>query len=330
MRPVVWISDPALRDRVSSLGSEAVHVSSLHEFLNCKGDVATLYFVDETTLKELSIPETPIPGPVVVVCDDTLATAIGWLQPYPWLAHVISKGMLEHPMAAEHLKNLLATLVASRPRLLDWLPETMAGRRVKLTQSNRRAERLERMGAFFESKGVTPRTVQVLRDAAEELLTNAFYNAPVTAGALARPVSRTQEIELPDEHGCDLAYGCRDDLAIVRVRDPFGSFTRRRLVEILSRCAKMDMSVQVDETMGGAGLGMWRIFSGATFVAISVIQHRKTEVLVGVAKRATRGPRPFAFHLFFTSDPSERRRHWEEDSRSRPSSQSVMLILKPE
>ena len=45
------------------------------------------------------------------------------------------------------------------------------------------------------------------------------------------------------------------------------------------------MKVEVDETMGGAGLGMWRIFSGASFVAVSVLKHRHTEVLVGVAKR---------------------------------------------
>jgi hypothetical protein len=83
------------------------------------------------------------------------------------------------------------------------------------------------------------------------------------------------------------------------VRDPFGSLTRARLVEVLHRCARTDMGVEVDETMGGAGLGLWRIFSAASFVAISVVDRRYTEFLVGIGKRVASAARPFAFHLFF-------------------------------
>jgi hypothetical protein len=196
-----------------------------------------------------------------------------------------------------------------------------------LTHSSKRVARLERMGEFFESKAVSPRTTQLLRDAAEELLTNAFYDAPVAAGAMKKPVSRTQDIALPDDSACDLAYGCREDLAIVRVRDPFGSLSRRRLVEVLSRCARTDMKVEVDETMGGAGLGMWRIFSGASFVGISVVKSQHTEVLVGIAKRATPGPRPFAFHLFFREDG--KRRFWKlsDEETSKPSINKSMVIV---
>src|SRR5262249_45716732 len=143
-----------------------------------------------------------------------------------------------------------------KPRLLDWLGPTANGRRIRLTHASSRAARIEKMSDFFDANGVGSRTLQLLRDAAEELLTNAFYDAPVAAGRLKKPVSRTQDISLPDDSACDLAYACRDDLAIVRVRDPFGSLSRRRLVEVLSRCARSDMKVEVDETMGGAGLGM--------------------------------------------------------------------------
>jgi hypothetical protein len=185
------------------------------------------------------------------------------------------------------------------------------------------------MSEFFAANGVGSRTLQQLRDVAEELLTNAFYDAPVAAGALKRPVSRTRDISLPDDSPCELVYACREDLAIVRVRDPFGSLSRRRLVEVLSRCARTDMTVEVDETMGGAGLGMWRIFSSASFVGISVVKNRRTEVLVGGAKRAGSGPRPFAFHLFFSD--SEKRRFWrpaDDDSTRRILNQSVTLLSK--
>jgi hypothetical protein len=105
-----------------------------------------------------------------------------------------------------------------------------------------------------------------------------------------------------------MLYGCSGDLAVVRVRDPFGALTRNRIVEVLSRCARTDMTVEVDETMGGAGLGLWRIVTAATFVAFHVVSHHHTDVLVGIMKRSAGNQRPFAFHFFFNE--GSKRRFW--------------------
>jgi hypothetical protein len=336
--PVVWMSEPLLRPLQARLASKRLDlgprtklVTSVNEYLDATRSGKAVSFLDRTTIPLVAtVADEAPPGAVVAICDEPLQTAISWLQPHPWICHVMSGTMLEHPIAEEHLENVIRTLSAGdRPRLLDWLGPTVTGRRVRLARASRRVDRLERMTAFFDGKGVSARTIQLLRDAAEELLTNAFYDAPVAAGALKRPVSRTQDISLPDDSPCDLAYACREDLAIVRVRDPFGSLSRRRLVEVLSRCARSDMKVEVDETMGGAGLGMWRIFSGASFVGIVVVKNRRTEVLVGVAKRATSGPRPFAFHLFFTD--SGKRRFWklaDDESSKLALNQSVTIVPK--
>ena len=90
------------------------------------------------------------------------------------------------------------------------------------------------------------------------------------------------------------------------------------------------MQVQVDETMGGAGLGLWRIFTVASFVAISVVNGRSTEFLVGIGKRAASGPRPFAFHLFF-KEPGKPVRRWkllDEDSSKPTLNKSVTILTK--
>lgn len=305
----------ALRDRYPQ---EVTSVGSLAEFVEAASGPDVVSFLDGTTIAELERAASergvtpaelgPV-GPVIAICDGPLATAIAWLPSRPWLSHVISAAMLSHPMATEHVSNVIAALSnGHRPRLLDWVPATVNGRRVRLTHASRRVDRLERMGEFFEANGFGGRTVQLLRDAAEELLTNAFYDAPVAAGASKKPIPRTQDVALPDDGACDMIYGSTGDLAIVRVRDPFGSLSRKRIVEVLTRCARTDMQVQVDESMGGAGLGMWRIFAVASFVAISVVSHHHTDVLVGIAKRAVSGARPFAFHLFF--EDAERPRFW--------------------
>jgi hypothetical protein len=336
VRSIVWTSERASRALRDLLSSETTIVSSAGEFFEAPRDAKTVSYVDNSTIADLDraaiergVPVEQI-APAIAICDDPLQTAIGWLPSRPWLSHVVSASMLHHPMSVEHLGNVMLTITSgSQPRLLDWLGPTVAGRRVRLSHASRRVERLERMTAFFESKGVGSRTVEMLRDVAEELLTNAFYDAPVAAGALKQPISRTQDVSLPDDSACDMVYGCRDDLAVVRVRDPFGSLSRARLVQVLGRCARTDMGVEVDETMGGAGLGLWRIFSVASFVAIGVVNDRYTEFLVGIGKRAA-GPRPFAFHLFF-KDRGRSARRWkllDADSTKPTINQSVTIVTK--
>ena len=330
------MSEPRSRALLDRLSSETITVRSVPEFLEVGRDARTVSFVDSSTLAELEraaaelgIAVEQMTPPMIAICEEPLQTAIGWLPSRPWLGHVINTGMLQHPLAAEHLRNVTATLTTSgRPRLLDWLGSTVTGRRVRLAHASRRVERLERMTQFFESRGVGSRTIQLLRDIAEELLTNAFYDAPVAAGLLEQPISRTQDVMLPDDSACDMVYGCREDLAIVRVRDPFGSLARNRLVEVLIRCARTDMRVEVDETMGGAGLGLWRIFSTASFVAISVVDQRYTEFLVGIGKRTA--ARPFAFHLFFRDQgrPSRRWKLLDTDPSHSALNNSVVIGTK--
>lgn len=331
--------EPMSRVLRGLLPSETIVVSSAREFMDVWRDAKTVSFVSGETIAELdraaldlgvAVERVTPPGPVIAICDESLQAAIGWLPSHPWLSHVVNTAMLRHPLAAEHLGNVMVTLTAEgRLRLLDWLGPTVAGRRVRLAHASRRVDRLERMSDFFGGKGVGSRTIQQLRDVAEELLTNAFYDAPVAAGALKKPIPRTQDVSLPDDSACDMVYGCREDLAIVRVRDPFGSLTRARLVEVLTRCARTDMRVEVDETMGGAGLGLWRIFSAASFVAISVIEHRHTEFLVGIGKRAA-GQRPFAFHLFFRDHgrPARRWKLQDTDTGEPTSTGSVTIVTK--
>jgi len=323
----------ALRDQVAGMhpGATSKVVTKLDEFLVQTNRPDTIAFVGHQELAALTasgITGTTPACPVVLITDGPLQGTIPAIAKHSWLCHVMSFSMLRQPMASELLANVAAAAKEPKgPRLLDWIGPEVAGRRVRLTNTNVRAERLERMSEFFESKGVGPRALVPLRDVAEELLTNAFYDAPVAAGVIRKAIPRTHEVELPDEHACDLVYGCRDDLALVRVRDPFGALTRTRLIEVLTRCARSDMQVQVDESMGGAGLGLWRVFAVASFVAISVCSHRWTEFLVGVAKRHVAPPRPFAFHLFFTD--RGKRRFWQRDDDTDVGlNKSIAVVIK--
>jgi hypothetical protein len=317
VKPIVWMSEPtALLER---LPLDTIRVTTLDAYLRANAEGRRVSFVDGEGLaalesaaieRQAAVADLLQDAPVIAVCDGPLPTGVGLLHQHSWLSHLVGTQLLRHTFARGHLKNVVQTLEHDgHTSLLDWVRDTLTGRRVQLHHASSRAERIEKMAAYFEQNGVGARTTQHLRDAAEELLTNAFYDAPVEAGAVSEPIARQLDVSLPENNACDLVYGCSEDFAILRVRDPFGALSRDRVVQVLNRCARGDMQVEVDSTRGGAGLGMWRIVSVASFVAVSVVSYHHTDFLVGIAKRPLSGAKPYALHLFVRG--GAKTRHWK-------------------
>jgi hypothetical protein len=179
------------------------------------------------------------------------------------------------------------------------LGPTGIGRVALLTSSARRENRIERLREFFEQHGVSGKTIAAMADVAEELVMNALYDAPVEAGYYDAAIPRTTAVELPPEHACEISYGIEGDAVFVRLRDPFGSLRRGRLLTVLERCSRK--SVSLDESRGGAGLGMWRVFSHASTLVITVIPGRLTDIVVWLdAKRGRNTPKQIAtVQMFF-------------------------------
>jgi hypothetical protein len=130
---------------------------------------------------------------------------------------------------------------------------------------------------------------------------NALYNAPTEAGYFKAPVSRMEDVTLPLDRACEVSYGIEAGTAFVRLRDTFGALRHDRLLEVLARCNTNE--VTLDESRGGAGLGMWRVFSAATTVAITVIPGRLTDILIRMAPKQRKTARQLlAVDLFFLPD----------------------------
>jgi len=326
VQTVVWMAEDRARAFRSFL-PEAHVVRSAREFLDAPRDPRTISFLDGATLAsldalagELSTAADPPPerrkllaavslGPVVVLCDEPYPVA--WLASHPWLAHLVSARLLDEPVGAAHLRNLMALLDGTREvKLLDLMHPAPEGRRVKLAHSSLRGQRLERMAEFYLSKGTDRAVAARIHDVTEGLLAHAFFDAPTAAGVQTPP---HKDIALPDELACDLVYGCSDDIAFVRVRDPFGSLTRELLVEALTNQKR--------------ALGIARMFPSAYIVAVSVIQNHQTEVLVGIPRRDA-APSPAAVHMFFKV--GSRRGVWkaiDEDTGKPGSTTSVTMTL---
>jgi hypothetical protein len=191
---------------------------------------------------------------------------------------------------------LLERLVGGEPRAL--LGPNGRGRVALLAQASRREPRRERIRDFFAKHGVSSRSLASIDELFEELVTNALYDAPVEAGYFSRAVARTEDIELPHERACEISYGIDQTSAFMRVRDTFGALTRQRLIDVLHRCNAR--SVGLDESRGGAGLGLWRVFAIASSITINVVPGSMTDILVALRIHEGKVSKELvATHLFF-------------------------------
>jgi len=261
---------------------------------------ASVVFVGADRVDQLIGGPIDIPIVAIVDCEpsDTFANTIGTLASCPSVCHILTASLLFSPRAHTHLAALLERFVAGPDHLL------IGGRGVArvalLASSEKRSARLARMDEFFSKHNVSERTVSTILDVSEELVMNALYDAPSESGYFSRPRQRLENVELPVELACEICYGVEDEMVFVRVRDHFGSLSRARLIEVLARCNSQ--SVALDESRGGAGLGLWRVFSAASMISITVTQERLTDVVVGIA--TTKQGRGYAkqlqaLHLFF-------------------------------
>lgn len=243
-----------------------------------------IVFVDANRLSELDEPGVP----VVCVLDgkDTLPKIVSTLGRTPWVSHYASTTLLGRPLGARHFGELVKQLVGGDKPARHGTERI--GRIALLTETAKRESRFERMRDLFERSGMGTRTVDKLHDVYEELVTNALYDAPYEAGYFKAPVPRTQSVSLPIELACQISYGVEDGVAFLRVRDPFGALTMRRLLDVFDRCLREQ--AHLDESRGGAGLGMWRVFSASSTIAINVIPGALTEVSVRIENGSRKQP----------------------------------------
>lgn len=273
-----------------------LRVASLAELVAAaKQQPPAVAFVDVDLLPPLPRPGGLPSFPIVGLIDSTLAEAIRSFNSFPWLSDLVSTTMLAAPLASAHLSTILERLEQGHGQAI--LGADAVGRVALLRSSTHREARFERMREFFSAQGLSTRPVSSILDIAEELVTNALYDAPMEAGYYRAPVQRTEAVELPPEHACEISYGLDLGSLFVRVRDPFGSLSRTRLLDVLNRCNST--CVSMDESRGGAGLGIWRVFSTASTISIRVIPGRVTDLLVRVEtkKGRTLGKQIFAIHL---------------------------------
>ncbi len=227
--------------------------------------------------------------------DDRVVSLIGWPRfqsmPRSWEIALATRMLL----AAFPEPTSIADVFAGVPMVAEFRPAAPAERDEVVLEISRLVERT----------GGADRLTARIGEVAHELIMNATYDAPVDASGEPRYAKDRRAGVVLERDEVPLVQFATDGLLIaLRVSDPFGRLSRDHVVSSIrrgSRAASAVASEVVDRSYGGAGLGIWRVYSSAAVTIVDVIPGHSTTVTV--VFDVDLGPReartlPPSLHLF--------------------------------
>lgn len=149
----------------------------------------------------------------------------------------------------------------------------------QIAKSEDRWRLIEQLGDYARSKPVFETFPDMAKTIASELLTNAFYNAPQDENGRAIQPNRADQVAFVPPRHVDFSFGDDGTHLWIRVGDPFGTFSRDKLLDHLMSCASKDQ-LAVREGVGGAGIGLFMVFRWATQLLFVFEPGHETFVMV--------------------------------------------------
>lgn len=151
---------------------------------------------------------------------------------------------------------------------------------ISVVDSQQKKDVVERLEAFARETGCHPREADAFSVAADEMVTNAVYNAPVDGNGRPRfaSLSRKQRVTLEPHEAVTVRYGRDPHRLCLATSDPFGSLKPEVVQDYLSKCFGRGEG-QIDEKEGGAGLGLYTVFNLVHHFVLNIAPGTRTEAI---------------------------------------------------
>jgi hypothetical protein len=237
------------------------------------------------------------PAPLLALAerDDRLVSLIGWpsfqSMPRAWEIALATRTVL----APGPESTMLGDVFAGAPVVAERFPSSQADRDGVVGE----------IGDLVERVGAADRVSARIAGVAHELVMNATYDAPVGADGEPRYAHDRRAPVTLDRGELPLVRFATDgQLVALQVSDRFGRLTRDQVLASILRGAgagSANAADVVDPSYGGAGLGLWRVYSLAAVTIVDIIPGHTTCVTavfdVDVGAREARNLPP-SLHLF--------------------------------
>jgi len=132
--------------------------------------------------------------------------------------------------------------------------------------------------AFAKRAGARRPVIARIECVADELLMNAMYNAPaLSRGVVPDPYEASQRPARPEDGGVLFRYATDGRHFAISVEDRFGMLRKDAIIDNLARARSQRSPREADA--GGAGLGLYFVFSAATRFIANIDEGRRTEIV---------------------------------------------------
>ncbi|HTJ44838.1 MAG TPA: hypothetical protein VL463_22180 [Kofleriaceae bacterium] len=217
-------------------------------------------------------------APCLVLMQDTEPDDVATMLGLDHLSYLMANPM---PLLAEEMSvtalKLMRREIWGLEKYLSWGTEI---REHVLDDAEQRVAVVERLDADVHAAGFGPRVAAQATLIADELLSNALYNAPVDAGGARYrgDVPRHGTRALTEREQVRLRYACDARYLAVEVGDYFGSLDRATILRCLAKAGGRRVE-KVSMDTRGAGIGLATVYGTCNHLVFNLDPGRRTEVI---------------------------------------------------
>jgi hypothetical protein len=191
--------------------------------------------------------------------------------------HVLGRRDFDSPPRAWEMLMVARRLAGAPPAplagFLDW---GYASLDLDVRTTSDRDLGVAKIQEFVGALQLPKRVAELFGELGHELLMNAMYDAPIDAqGQPKYAGDRKADIRLADSERPLVRVATDGSLLVLQVRDPFGRLERRHVFDGLARGLA---GGEMDQSHGGAGLGMMVCHNSSSAMFFDVVRGKSTEV----------------------------------------------------
>jgi len=211
---------------------------------------------------------------------EPLRRALKYMMECPSINNVLGRKDFESPPRAWEVLMIARRLngqgIAAHPPLAAFLDWGYTSVELDVRTTADRDTAVQRVQDLIGALQVPKRVAEMFAELTHEMIMNAMYDAPADASGHPKYAGdRKANVVLEPHERPHVGLGTDGSRLVLQVRDPFGRLQRRHVVDGLARGLA---GGEMDQSHGGAGLGMMVCHNASSMMVFDVAKGRHTEV----------------------------------------------------